>query len=155
MGTVLKGRFFLERELGRGGMGVVFLARDERKVEARDRDPYVAVKVLNDQFRKHPDSLIALQREARRAQQFANDHIVRVYDFDKDGSNVFMPRPVCEGTSKGSLKRRRRRARCPESAGWVTLSRNAARVTLRSSRSTSSETRRGRSLGFRFIGHYW
>ena len=47
-------------------MGVVYNARDERKVEARDRDPYVAVKVLNDEFRRHPDSLISLQRESRR-----------------------------------------------------------------------------------------
>lgn len=118
VGTVLKGRFFLERELGRGGMGVVFLARDERKVEARDRDPYVAVKVLNDQFRKHPDSLIALQREARRAQQFANDHIVRVYDFDKDGSNVFMTMEYVEGSDLRALMRSRGRDGLAFAEAW-------------------------------------
>ncbi|MEO6926489.1 MAG: protein kinase, partial [Rhodanobacter sp.] len=78
VGSLLKGRFHLEREIGRGGMGVVYLARDERKVEARDRDPYVAIKVLNDEFRRHPDSLISLQRESRRSQQLAHDNIVRV-----------------------------------------------------------------------------
>lgn len=105
VGSLLKGRFLMERELGRGGMGVVYLARDERKVEARDRDPYVAVKVLNDEFRKHPDALVALQREARRAQQVANDHIVRVYDFDKDGTNVFMTMEYVEGSDLRSLIR--------------------------------------------------
>ncbi|SEM93338.1 non-specific serine/threonine protein kinase [Luteibacter sp. UNCMF331Sha3.1] len=104
-GSLLKHRFHLERELGRGGMGVVYLARDERKVEARDRDPYVAVKVLNDEFRKHPDALVALQREARRAQQVANDHIVRVYDFDKDGTNVFMTMEYVEGSDLRTLIR--------------------------------------------------
>ncbi|MGN6094605.1 MAG: serine/threonine-protein kinase, partial [Luteibacter jiangsuensis] len=126
VGTVLKGRFFLERELGRGGMGVVFLARDERKVEARDRDPYVAVKVLNDQFRKHPDSLIALQREARRAQQFANDHIVRVYDFDKDGSNVFMTMEYVEGSDLRALMRSRGRDGLPFAEAWPLIEGMAA-----------------------------
>lgn len=105
VGTLLKGRFLLERELGRGGMGVVYLARDERKVEARDRDPYVAVKVLNDEFRRHPDSLIALQRESRRAQQLGHDNIVRVYDFDKDGTTVFMTMEYIDGRDLRTLIR--------------------------------------------------
>ncbi|AJK48394.1 serine/threonine-protein kinase [Burkholderia plantarii] len=107
VGTLLKGRFLLERELGRGGMGVVYLARDERKVEARDRDPYLAVKVLNDEFRRHPDSLIALQREARRAQKLADDHIVHVYDFDKDGTIVFMTMEYIDGIDLRTLIRER------------------------------------------------
>lgn len=107
VGMLLKERFLLERELGRGGMGVVYLARDERKVEARDRDPYVAVKVLNDEFRRHPDSLIALQREARRAQALAHDNIVRVYDFDKDGAIVFMTMEYIAGADLRSVIRER------------------------------------------------
>lgn len=105
VGMLLKGRFLLERELGRGGMGVVFLARDERKVEARDRDPYLAIKVLNDDFRRHPDSLIALQRESRRSQQLAHDHIVRVYDFDKAGTIVFMTMEYIDGQDLRTLIR--------------------------------------------------
>ncbi|MGN2246271.1 protein kinase [Frateuria sp. GZRR35] len=105
IGMLLKGRFLIEREIGRGGMGVVFLARDERKVEARDRDPYVAVKVLNDEFRRHPDSLIALQRESRRSQQLAHDNIVRVYDFDKDGTIVFMTMEYVDGSDLKTLIR--------------------------------------------------
>lgn len=105
VGMLLKGRFLLEREIGRGGMGVVYLARDERKVEARDRDPYIAVKVLNDEFRHHPDSLIALQREARRSQRLAHDNIVRVYDFDKDRTIVFMTMEYIDGMSLKALIR--------------------------------------------------
>lgn len=105
VGSLLKGRFLLEKEIGRGGMGVVYLARDERKVEARDRDPYVAVKVLNDEFRRHPDSLIALQRESRRSQQLAHDNIVRVFDFDKDGTIVFMTMEYIDGSDLKGLIR--------------------------------------------------
>lgn len=97
VGTRLKDRFVLEKKIGTGGMGVVFLAVDERKIEARDRNPRVAVKILNDEFRRHPDSLIALQRESRRSQQLAHDNIVRVYDFDKDGSTVFMTMEYVDG----------------------------------------------------------
>ncbi|UZW58404.1 bifunctional serine/threonine-protein kinase/formylglycine-generating enzyme family protein [Lysobacter enzymogenes] len=121
VGTLLKGRFLLEREIGRGGMGVVYLARDERKVEARDRHPHIAVKVLNDDFRRHPDALIALQREARKAQSLAHDRIVRVYDFDKDGTVVFMTMEYIDGTDLRGLIRGRQGQGLPmaEAAGLI------------------------------------
>lgn len=117
-GDLLKGRFHLERELGRGGMGVVWLARDERKIEARDRDPYVAVKVLSDEFRRHPDSLVALQREARRSQQLAHDNIVRVYDFDKDGAIVFMTMEYVDGSDLKTLIREQAWNGMPLARAW-------------------------------------
>src|SRR5690606_23331979 len=70
-GDVVKERFVLEEIIGQGGMGVVFKARDMRKEEAQDRHPYVALKVLNEDFKRHPESLKALQREARKAQNLA------------------------------------------------------------------------------------
>jgi len=80
VGSTLKERFVLEEMLGRGGMGVVYKARDLRKVEARDREPYIAVKVLSREFQTNPDSFIALQREAKKAQQLAHPNIVTVYE---------------------------------------------------------------------------
>ena len=56
-GSVINNRFILEECIGRGGMGTVFKARDLRKEEAQDRNPYVAIKVLNEDFRRRPDSL--------------------------------------------------------------------------------------------------
>lgn len=98
-GSVLKERFVLEAIVGKGGMGTVFRARDLRKVEAQDRFPYVAIKVLNEDFQRHPDSLKQLQREARKAQQLAHPHIVSVHDFDRDGANVFLVMELLEGQS--------------------------------------------------------
>lgn len=98
-GSIVKDRFVLEEELGRGGMGVVFKARDLRKEEAQDRNPHVAIKLLNDEFRRHPESLKALQRESRKAQHLAHANVVTVYDFDRDGANVFMVMELLEGQS--------------------------------------------------------
>ncbi len=90
VGDTLNGRFVLEECIGFGGMGTVYKALDLRKLEASDRNPYIAIKVLNVQFRGHPKSLIALQREAKKAQALAHPNIVTVYDFDRDGSMVYL-----------------------------------------------------------------
>jgi len=97
IGDTLNGRFVLEECLGVGGMGTVFKALDLRKLEASDRRPYVAIKVLNLQFRGNPKSLIALQREARKAQTLAHRNIVTVYDFDRDGSVVYLTMEYLSG----------------------------------------------------------
>lgn len=90
VGRTIKQRFVLQEVLGSGGMGSVFKAVDLRKQEARDHDPYVAIKLLNEDFQKHPDAFMSLQREARKAQALAHPNIVNVYDFDRDGDIVFM-----------------------------------------------------------------
>jgi serine/threonine protein kinase len=90
VGDTLNGRFVLEECIGFGGMGTVYRALDLRKLEASDRKPYIAIKVLNVQFRGHPKSLITLQREAKKAQALAHPNIVTVYDFDRDGSVVYL-----------------------------------------------------------------
>ncbi|MEW8507120.1 MAG: serine/threonine-protein kinase [Candidatus Thiodiazotropha sp.] len=113
VGSVLKNRFVLEEMLGRGGMGVVYKARDLRKVEAMDRNPYIAVKVLSKDFQANPDSFIALQRESKKAQQLAHPNIVTVYDFDRDGPNVFMTMELLEGEPLDQLIRRLRPATLP------------------------------------------
>lgn len=97
IGDTLNGRFVLEECIGFGGMGTVYKALDLRKLEASDRKPYIAIKVLNVQFRGHPKSLIALQREARKAQTLAHPNIVAVYDFDRDGSMVYLTMEYLSG----------------------------------------------------------
>jgi predicted Ser/Thr protein kinase len=105
VGDTLNGRFVLEECLGIGGMGTVYKALDLRKLEASDRRPYVAIKVLNLQFRGNPKSLIALQREARKAQTLAHRNIVTVYDFDRDGSVVYLTMEYLSGQPLSRLLR--------------------------------------------------
>ena len=105
VGDTLNNRFVLEECIGFGGMGTVYKALDLRKLEASDRHPYIAIKVLNVQFQGHPKSLIALQREARKAQTLAHANIVQVYDFDRDGSMVYVTMEYLPGKSLGQLLR--------------------------------------------------
>ena len=102
---VLKQRFVLDEKLGSGGMGTVFRAKDLRKVEARDRQPFLAVKVLNNDFREHPEAFIALQREAAKSQTLSHSNIVSIFDFDKDGDVPFITMELLEGQELAQLLR--------------------------------------------------
>ncbi len=102
-GVTLKNRFVLLERLGQGGMGVVFKAKDLLKVEAQDKDPYVAIKVLTEAFKKYSGSFIALQREASKAQRLAHPNIATVYDFDRDGDTVFMTMEYLQGKPLNKL----------------------------------------------------
>ncbi|NPT44081.1 protein kinase [Paraburkholderia sp. 1N] len=104
-GDTLNNRFVLEECLGVGGMGTVYKALDMRKLEASDRKPYVAIKVLNVQFRGNPNSLVALQREARKAQVLAHRNIITVYDFDRDGPIVYLTMEYLTGKPLSQLLR--------------------------------------------------
>lgn len=99
IGEMLRDRFVLDAELGRGGMGVVYRAVDRRRLEAQARRPYVAVKLLAGEFRSHPDALRAMEAEARRTQDLPHPNIVTVHDFDRDGDHVFMVMELLEGRS--------------------------------------------------------
>ncbi|MDX1454273.1 MAG: protein kinase [Gammaproteobacteria bacterium] len=96
-GTILKDRFELLSAIGEGGMGKVYKARDLLKVEAKDRNPYIAVKLLSGDFREHPEAFIALQRESSKAQKLAHPNITTVYDFDRDGPTVYLTMELMEG----------------------------------------------------------
>ena len=97
VGQRIKDRFEIVALLGRGGMGSVYKALDLRKQEARDRQPFVALKSLNEDFARHPQALIALQREARKSQSLAHPNIVTVYDFDRADDRVYMTMEYLRG----------------------------------------------------------
>ena len=107
-GDVIKERFQLTAQIGRGGMGVVFAAIDRRKEEMHDPNPYVALKILNADFEQHPDALMSLQREAHKSQSLAHPNVVTVFDFDRDGDRVYMTMELLRGRSLEAVMREAR-----------------------------------------------
>lgn len=96
-GMVLGGNFTLLEELGRGGMGQVFKAEDGWAKAAQDSNPYVAVKVINPEFGRHADAVIALQREAKRAHTLAHPNVITVYQFERDGPYAYITMEYLRG----------------------------------------------------------
>ena len=72
------GRYFVERELGRGGMGVVYLARD------LSLDRMVAIKLLPPELAASRELRVRFLREARTAAQLSHPHIVPIHALEQD-----------------------------------------------------------------------
>ena len=117
--TALAGQYFLERELGRGGMGVVYLAREVRL------DRPVAVKVLPPALAARPELRERFLREARTAAKLAHPNIVPIYRVDEAGEFVYLVMGYVDGGSVGDRLRERGTLPAPQvvrlvrEVGWA------------------------------------
>lgn len=89
--TFAAGRYVVERELARGGMATILLARD------RELDRPVAVKVLDARLVDDPDVAGRFRREALTAASLAHPNVVQVYDAGEERGEPFIVMEVVEG----------------------------------------------------------
>src|SRR3954463_2281804 len=87
----LAGRYSLERELGRGGMGVVYLAREVRL------DRPVAIKLLPPELAAQDRLRDRFLREARTAARLSHPYIVPIHAVDEAGDFVFYVMAYVDG----------------------------------------------------------
>lgn len=92
-------QYQIVRELGRGGMGVVFLARDI----ALHR--LVAIKVLRTEFASSEEHRERFRREARMTAKLSHPNIVPVHTFGEDGEFVYIVMKYVYGESLGDRLR--------------------------------------------------
>jgi len=95
------GRYSLERELGRGGMGVVYLAREVRL------DRPVAIKLLPPSKASDPKLRERFLREARTAAKLSHPNIIPIHAVEEIGGFVFFAMSYIEGETLTERVRRR------------------------------------------------
>ncbi|MBI3964034.1 MAG: protein kinase [Chloroflexi bacterium] len=97
IGQLLLDRYHIERELARGGMAEVFLARDQRL------DRPVAVKLLYAHLAGDPMFVERFRHEAKTAAGLAHPNVVEVYDFGDDQGRPLIVMEYVPGDSLADL----------------------------------------------------
>ena len=97
VGTLLGGRYKLIEKLGRGGMGVVYRAKDTRL------NSLVAIKVLSEQLEQDLRGIELLKREARTAMRLSHPNIVKLYGYEECPEGRFLVMEYVEGRSLSDL----------------------------------------------------
>jgi len=115
-GQKVFGRFTLVKVLGRGGMGIVWLAHDEEL----ERD--VALKFLPDLMIQDPALADQLKRETKRCLELTHPHIVRIHDFVHDERSGCISMEYVNGETLSNLRAGKEHQvfEPHEIAGWVT-----------------------------------
>src|SRR2546427_842590 len=99
--SALAGRYSLEREVGRGGMGVVYLAREVRL------DRPVAIKLLPPSKTADPKLRERFLREARTAAKLSHPNVISIHAVEETGGFVFFAMAYVEGETLTERVRRR------------------------------------------------
>ena len=103
---ILRGRYILEAEIGRGGVGTVYRALDLNRAGLPPQHHRVALKVLGEHASRRLEAVQALRCEYHQAHWLSHPGVVNVFDFDHDGDTYFVTMELVDGESLGELMRR-------------------------------------------------
>jgi eukaryotic-like serine/threonine-protein kinase len=109
-GTIIAGKYRLERALSKGGMGAVWLAHHLQL------DAPVAVKFMHHSLVENPSARSRFEREAKAAAQIRSPHVVHVYDHGIDAGTPFIVMEYLEGGDLRARLRGKRRLPPAEAA---------------------------------------
>ncbi len=104
---LLASRYLLEKRLGRGAMGQVYLARDQNLQTRKVAVKTVRPDILNDEDLQEGEAIARFEREARSAASIRHPNVVDVTDFGKSPDGVFfLVMEYVEGETLYDLLRR-------------------------------------------------
>ncbi|WP_437948468.1 serine/threonine-protein kinase [Sorangium sp. So ce296] len=90
-GSVIAGRYRLERMLARGGMGAIWVARHVQL------DAAVAIKLMAPEYAASSTARARFEREARAAAQLKIPNVVHVHDYGIEGETPFLVMELLDG----------------------------------------------------------
>jgi len=106
-GRVLATRYLLEKRLGRGAMGQVYLARDQNLITRRVAVKTIRPDILTDEDLQEGEAIARFEREAHAAASIQHPNVIDVNDFGKSPDGVFfLVMEYVEGESLYQLLRR-------------------------------------------------
>jgi serine/threonine-protein kinase len=114
IGTIIAGRYRVERLVGRGAMGTVWAARHVQL------DRAVALKLMEPGHAASADSRLRFEREAKAAAQIESPHVVQVSDYGVDADRPYIVRELLRGEDLSQRLRRVRRLSLADTAAIVT-----------------------------------
>lgn len=104
---LLATRYMLEKRLGRGAMGQVYLARDQNLLTRKVAVKTVRPDILSDEDLQEGEAIARFEREARSAASIRHPNVVDVTDFGKSAEGVFfLVMEYVEGETLYDLLRR-------------------------------------------------
>jgi len=90
-GLVVHGRYAIQKQLGRGGMGVVYKAHD------RGLDEIVAIKILRPEFSAEPEMAERFKSEIKLARKVRHRNVCSIHDFGEDGGLFYFTMEFIDG----------------------------------------------------------
>ncbi|MEZ4447307.1 MAG: serine/threonine-protein kinase [Polyangiaceae bacterium] len=115
VGRTLNGTYVIERVLGEGGMGRVYLARHTRIERKR-----FAIKVLHPELVRRPDIVRRFRREAEAAASIRSEHVMGVFDVDTDAEGrPYIVSELLDGVELGDLLSERGRLEVGEAVAII------------------------------------
>ena len=110
-GTILKGRYEIIDEIGRGGMAIVYRIMDHALHKQ------AALKMIKDSLQQDEGYLKKFIREAQAAAKLSHPNIVDVYDVDQDRGHWFIVMELIEGMTLKQYIQKRGRLSSTECVG--------------------------------------
>ena len=101
LGSVVAGRYEIQQQLGKGGMGVVYRAHDKLL------DEQVAIKVLRPEVARDPEISRRFQSEIKLARRVSHKNVCRIHEYGEDRGLRYISMEYMQGVDLRQILRER------------------------------------------------